>query len=142
MPFSATASCTKKEWTSIFEKLLKPAVENAGLNYACHRSKATRGSIIAAIMEALRDAYVVVADLTDQKPNVFYELGVRHALTNRTILLAQRRRFIPFDLRGYACHVYTWKTEKGRRQLAAKLRELLADVDQSPERADNPAATT
>jgi hypothetical protein len=140
MPFSATPSCTEKRWTWIFDNLLKPAVEGAGLNYVCRRSTATRGNIVRAIVEALRDAYVVVADLTDQNANVFYELGVRHALENRTILLAQRRRFIPFDLRGYAFHVYSWKTDKGRRQLAAKLRELLADLDRSPELSDNPVS--
>ena len=32
---------------------------------------------------------MVLADLTDWNPNVFYELGVRHAMTNRTILVTQ-----------------------------------------------------
>jgi len=140
MPFSATTSCTEEEWTWIFQNLLKPAVEDAGLNYACHRSAATRGNIIRAIMEALHDAYVVLADLTDQNPNVFYELGARHAMKNRTILIAQNEEFIPFDLRPYAYHIYDWKTVKGRRKLATKLRELLADVDQFPHRADNPVS--
>lgn len=140
MPFSATQSCTEKRWTWIFENLLRPAVEGAGLNYVCYRSAATRGNIVAAIVEALRDAYVVLADLTDQNPNVFYELGVRHAMKNRTILIAQHKRFIPFDLRPYAYHVYNWRTEKGRQNLARNLRELLADVDRSPERPDNPVS--
>jgi hypothetical protein len=140
MPFSTTDSCTEDKWTWIFEEILKPAVENAGLNYACRRSAATRGNVVAAIMEALRDAYVVVADLTDQNPNVFYELGVRHALKNRTILIAQDKKFIPFDLRPYAYHVYKWKTKQGRQRLATRLRELLADVDQSPDRSDNPVS--
>jgi hypothetical protein len=140
MPFSATDSCTEKEWTWIFKNLLKPAVENADLNYVCHRSAATRGNIVRAIMESLRDAYVVVADLTDQKPNVFYELGVRHALKNRTILIAQDQRFMPSDLLPYAYHIYNWRTGEGRQELATRLRELLADVDQSPERPDNPVS--
>jgi len=138
MPFSATASCTKRQWTSLFENVLKPAVENA--DYACHRSTATRGNIIAAILENLRDAYVVLADLTDQNPNVFYELGVRHALKNRTILIAQDEKFIPFDLRPYATYVYNGKTKRGREELAARLRALLDDVDQSPGRPDNPVS--
>jgi len=138
MPFSATASCTKRQWTSIFENVLKPAVENA--NYACHRSIATRGNIIAAILENLRDAYVVLADLTDQNPNVFYELGVRHAMKNRTILIAQDEKFIPFDLRPYATYVYNGKTKRGREELAIRLHELLADVEQAPDRPDNPVS--
>jgi len=113
-------------------------VQSAGLN--CHRSTATRGNIIAAILENLRDAYVVLADLTDQNPNVFYELGVRHALKNRTILIAQDEKFIPFDLRPYATYVYNGRTKRGREELATRLRELLADVDKFPDRSDNPVS--
>lgn len=87
MPFSKTKSCSEEEWTSIFENLLKPAVETAGLDYVCRRSEATRGNIIGAIVQDLYGSYVVIADLTDRNANVFYELGVRHALQNRSIIL-------------------------------------------------------
>jgi hypothetical protein len=118
MPFSSTASCTCEEWTEIFEHVLKPAVEGSGLDYECRRSEATRGNVVAAIIRDLDDAHVVMADLTDRNANVFYELGVRHALRNRTIILAQKREDIPFDLRGYGYHVYSWKTQKGKDNLA------------------------
>jgi len=140
MPFSNTASCTAEEWTSIFENVFKPAVEGAGLDYQCRRSVATRGNIVASILEELNDAYVVLADLTDHNVNVFYELGVRHSLKDRTILIAQRKDDIPFDLRAYAYHVYDWKTPEGRTALAQKLTQLLTDVDANPERPDNPVS--
>ena len=75
MPFSTSASCTGEQWTWIFEKLFKPSVESAGLDYECRRSVATRRNIVAAIVQDLNDAYVVLADLTDRNANVFYELG-------------------------------------------------------------------
>src|SRR5688572_30030883 len=99
MPFSTTASCNEDRWTWIFEELFKPAIEEAGYDYQCRRSTATRGNIVADILTDLADAHLVMADLTDQNPNVFYELGVRHALEDRTILLAQNRDHVPFDLR-------------------------------------------
>ena len=64
MPFSATQSCSEEEWTRIFETLLKPAVEGAGLDYECKRSAATRGNLVAAIIRDLNDARV-------QKKNPF-----------------------------------------------------------------------
>jgi hypothetical protein len=140
MPFSATASCNKQEWTWIFENVFKPAVEDAGLNYECRRSAATRGNIVASILQELSDAYVVLADLTDRNTNVFYELGVRHTLKDRTILVAQKKEDIPFDLLAYAYHVYDWKTEKGRAELTEKLAQLLSEIDTSPERPDNPVS--
>ncbi len=140
MPFSKTQTCTEAEWTAVFTDVIKPAVENAGLGYECRRSAATRGNIVAAILRDLNDANVVIADLTDHNASVFYELGVRHALKNRTILLAQRKDDIPFDLQAYAYHVYNWKTDEGRRELADKLCHLLSDVDANSEKPDNPVS--
>ena len=46
MPFSTTASCSEEGWTYIFEKVLRPSIEGAGLDYECRRSVATRGNIV------------------------------------------------------------------------------------------------
>jgi len=140
MPFSATASCAEDEWTLIFEALFKPAVEGAGLEYECRRSVATRGNIVSSILQELRESYVVLADLTDRNANVFYELGVRHSLKDRTILLAQKEEDIPFDLRAYAYHIYDWQTDDGKSALAIKIAELLSEIDNNPDRPDNPVS--
>jgi hypothetical protein len=47
------------------------------------------------------EADLVVADLTDGNPNVYYELGLAHALRKRVILLTQEAAALPFDLRAY-----------------------------------------
>lgn len=138
MPFSQTPSCTEEEWALIFEDLIKPAVEGANLDYECIRSTATRGNIVGSIMRNLKDSYVVIADLTDRNANVFYELGARHALKDRTILISQNRNDIPFDLLVYANHVYDWKTEDGKAQFTARIAVLLGEIDSNPERPDNP----
>lgn len=140
MPFSKTRSCSEEEWTRIFEDLIKPAVEQAGLGYVCRRSEATTGSIIKQIIEHLHDSDVVVADVTNQNANVFYELGVRHALKNRTIIIAQKRKHIPSDLLGYASHVYDWRTDGGRMDLRKKIRQLLEHMEKDPDRSDNPVS--
>jgi hypothetical protein len=60
----------------------------------------------------LNQADVVLADLTDMNPNVFYELGVRHTLKNRTILVSQSWDDVPSDLRQYGVIIYN-TTPKG-----------------------------
>ena len=140
MPFSTTESCSEQDWTHIFENVLKPSIEGAGLDYECRRSVATRGNIVGAILRDLNDSHVVLADLTDRNANVFYELGVRHALKDRSILIAQRQDDIPFDLQAYAYHVYDWRTPEGIEALAHKLKQLLAEIDSNPERPDSPVS--
>ena len=140
MPFSTTTSFTEEEWTLLFETLFKPAVEGAGLDYECRRSVATRGNIVASILQELKESYIVLADLTDHNANVFYELGVRHSLKDRTILVAQKEEDIPFDLRAYAYHIYDWFTEDGKEAFATRITELLSEIDNNPDRSDNPVS--
>ena len=140
MPFSTTASCTGENWTCIFESLFKPAIEEAGLDYECRRSIAPRGNIVASILQELKESHVVLADLTDHNANVFYELGVRHSLKDRTILIAQHEADIPFDLRAYAYHIYDWTTDDGKTAFTNRIRELLAEIDSNPDRPDNPVS--
>lgn len=141
MPFSDTDTCTESEWTSIFEELIKPAVEgDTDLDYECHRSAPTRGNLVRGILEGLDESWVVIADLTDQNPNVYYELGIRHALADRTVIISQRRSDIRFDLQQYANHEYDPKTAAGRAEFGTRIRELLAEVDTNPIRPDNPVS--
>ena len=139
MPFSKTKSCTKEEWTGIFKGIIKPAVEESGLGYECERSVAERENIIKGILEALNKANIVIADLTDNNPNVFYELGVRHTLTNRTILIAQGEEHIPFDLRPYPTTFYS-KSLTNIEEFKSEIKKKLEDIEKNPERSDNPVA--
>ena len=138
MPFSASKACTQKEWDEVFNKLIKPAVEKAGFGYECERSSAQTGNIIEDILDALNRADLVVADLTDRNPNVFYELGVRHALRNSTILIAQNLADIPFDLLPYATQTYNWKIDVERKAFMKRIREIIGLVERTPERAESP----
>jgi len=139
MPFSDTQSCTEQKWTEIFEYIIKPAVEESGLGYKCERSVAERENIIKGILEALNKANVVIADLTDKNPNVFYELGVRHTLANRTILIAQGEEHTPFDLRPYPVAFYSESPAK-ISEFKRDIKKKLEDIEKNPERSDNPVA--
>ena len=139
MPFSDTESCTEEKWTEIFEYIIKKSVEESGLGYECERSVAGRANIIRGILDALNKANVVIADLTDNNPNVFYELGVRHTLTNRTIMIAQGEENIPFDLKPYPVAFYSESPAK-IAQFKQAIKEKLVDIEKNPERSDNPIA--
>jgi len=139
MPFSNTASTSAKDWTFIYEKLIKNAVENSGFDFECRRSKATRGNVIKEIINDLNESDLVIADMTDNNPNVCYELGIRHGLKVGTILLGQKRKFLQiFDLYSYASHVYKWKKTTDKQKLIKKIQELLLEYLENPDKADSP----
>src|SRR6266446_10525833 len=89
------------EFTSIYEKLIKDSLESAGYQVARADSFLDQRNILADIVRGIRSAKLIVADLTTNNPNVFYELGLCHGLGLPTILIAQSIDDVPFDLRSY-----------------------------------------
>ena len=76
------------------------------------------------VLEGITEAYLIWADLTGGNANVFYELGIAHALKKRTVLLSQRREDVPFDLRGYKNYVYALEFESAPSFVDSMSREM------------------
>jgi hypothetical protein len=71
-------------YTSIY----KPAIISAGL-HPCRADDWYRPSaIVNDIWAYTKSAKLILADLTGKNPNVFYELGLAHALAKPAILIA------------------------------------------------------
>jgi len=84
----------------VYRIIIKRAVENAGLE-AIRADEKTGSHIIHSDMfKELRDRTVVLADLSLNNPNVYYELGIRHALSPAgTVLICREGTELPFDVR-------------------------------------------
>lgn len=138
-PIGSDGSDSHKTFREILDYVIKPAVKQSGFDMRVVRADDIErpGSFIKDILDQLLDSYVVIADLTGQNPNVFYELGVRHALSPRTILIAQSMKDIPSDLREYRAIVYD-ASAKGAAQFAKRMKGFLAEISAAPHRSDNP----
>jgi nucleoside 2-deoxyribosyltransferase len=66
----------------------------------------TAGQILEQIWGQLRRAETVVADLTHSNPNVYYEVGLAHALGKQIIFITQDRDQLPFDVSTSRCVRY------------------------------------
>lgn len=98
MPFSKTSERhTEEHWTKHFEDFIKPLIESTHPLIA-KRSSPLRGDILRTIITDLVTAPIVVADLTDSNPNVYWELGVRQSFKHCTITIAEYGTTLPFDL--------------------------------------------
>ncbi|HEX8354050.1 MAG TPA: tetratricopeptide repeat-containing protein [Pyrinomonadaceae bacterium] len=82
-----------------YHNMIKPAVEDAGLECIRADEIVHSGVIDVPMYEQLLQADVVIADLSTYNPNAFYELGVRHALRPfSTIIIAEDKLNYPFDV--------------------------------------------
>lgn len=104
MPFSQTANHSEEHWTGLYENFFKPEIEKCGFNV--HRSEAKTGKITKDIVQDLAYSDLVFAILTDNNPNVWYELGVRHASRLGTILAIEQGQDPAFDVRDYGIIFY------------------------------------
>jgi hypothetical protein len=138
-PIGADGTERHKKFKDVLEYLIKPAIKNSGYNLNVVRADDIEraGSFIKDILTSLLDSHVVIADLTEQNPNVFYELGVRHSLSPRTILIAQSIDEIPSDLREYRAIVYDMTLE-GASVFTNRLTNFLKQIFAEPHRPDNP----
>lgn len=125
----------------IYEDMIAPAVVQADSEFRCVRADDIRqsGNIVRDIVTHLVEADLVIADLTDQNPNVFYELGVRHALSRPVLLLAQKIEDVPFDLRSYRTIVYGI-SQRAATKFKAELSLTIRAMFSGENKPDGPVA--
>jgi MAP3K TRAFs-binding domain len=75
------------DFDAVYEELIRPAVTAAGLEPLRADEEVSGGIIHKPMFERLILCDYAVADLTTANANVFYELGVRHALRPYTTVL-------------------------------------------------------
>jgi len=87
------------DFDSVYHDLIQPALSGAGFTVARADEEVRAGNIRTDMFQELLLADLVVAELSMDNPNVWYELGVRHALRARGVLHVQGRRdYMPFDV--------------------------------------------
>jgi len=112
----------------VYDDFVKPVVEDkCGLE--CVRGDDMFGSdvIMENVLAAIRKAKVVIADLTGQNPNVFYEVGIAHATDTPVLLITQSLDDVPFDLRHRRVLPYEYSPH-GCKRLEIQLEEHLRQM--------------
>jgi nucleoside 2-deoxyribosyltransferase len=85
------------------------AVEEAGLKVVQPARQSIPGAeMTSSILDSIRRADLIIADVSNQNPNVLYEVGFAHALRKPTILLFNNKsnHRLPSDLAGLQYIVY------------------------------------
>ena len=116
-----------KKMVKVYEEGIKGAVRQAGLKCKLARDISRSTPIIQDVWEFINRARIVIADLTDRNPNVFYELGLAHSLVKRTILISQNPRKVPFDVK-HIRYIEYKDTPSGRGKLRTDLKRMLRSV--------------
>lgn len=115
-------------YNQLYNEVIKPVCES--FNLECERADEyhTTNPIIQDIVNSIKSASVIIADITPDNPNVFYEVGYSHASGKPTILLCDKKREkLPFDVSSFRTLFYD-NSIAGKSQIENKLKQYLGNI--------------
>ena len=124
MPFGRKQGADGRwyDFDSIYHDLIRPALEAAGFESFRADEESVSGDILTDMFQELLLADLVIADLSIDNANVFYELGVRHSLRKRGLVHIQAgRSYMPFDI--FNVRTIPYHTDKNGRPDPAHLEK-------------------
>lgn len=115
-------------FNTIYVDHIKPTIEKIdGINCLRADNIYDNKSIIEDIWKSINEASIIIAELTERNPNVFYEAGIAHTVGKEVILITQNMEDVPFDLRHLRCIVYEY-TPRGMQSLEANLTNTINNI--------------
>lgn len=99
MPFT-------EEFEDVYQFGIYSTIRRCGYIYEKVDESVFAGSIIDRIMDGIRNAEFVIADLTLEKPNVYLEVGYAWGMNKPVMLIARDGQRLHFDLSHHKCLFY------------------------------------
>jgi nucleoside 2-deoxyribosyltransferase len=89
-----------------YERVIRPAVEELGLKCIRGDEIYSKPQIMADVWKSIRKSRLIIAELTGRNANVFYEIGLAHAIGKPVILLTRNEDDVSFDLKSLRYRYY------------------------------------
>jgi hypothetical protein len=131
MPFGNKQSNAKIiNFDSIYNEIIKPSISDSGLEPIRADEEIAGGIIHKPMFERLTICDYAICDLTTANANVFYELGIRHAIRPYSTILvcAKGNQELPFDFRMLRVLYYSIKDDDGMPEGIEKSRDDLKNL--------------
>ena len=120
----------EKDFNELYKEVIIPQFEKYGYRVVRADECYNTTSIIQDITREIIEATIIIADITMDNANVFYEVGYAHALKKTTILLADanKREKLPFDLSGFRTIFYS-NSIGGKREIENTLTKYIENIN-------------
>ena len=97
-PIGERGSPTRIRSDRVLNQIIRPAVRECGYKVFRADEIDQPGLITSQVVRHIIEDALIVADLTGQNANVFYELGICHSLRKPLVQLIAQGESIPFDV--------------------------------------------
>lgn len=118
----------EKTFRSGAKHIIGPAVQSCGYKAVRADQIDKPGLITSQVIQHVVNDQLVIADLTDRNPNVFYELAIRHALRKPLVQIIKKGESIPFDVAGtrtiYVDHKDLDSVDAAKNEITEQIKAL------------------
>ena len=124
------------DWFDVyFSQIYAQGCKDAGLEPIRADGLFTTGSVMEQIWEQIKRSKVLLAELSGKNPNVFYELGLAHALRKPVVFVTASLDDVPFDLRHLRVVVYDVRNPGWDLKLRQEITTYLKNARTEPDRS-------
>lgn len=134
-PFAFVLMPFRAEFDDIYQLGIKECAENLGIVAERVDEQNFTETILERIYRQIDACDFIIAEMTGQNPNVFYEVGYAHAKGKLCALITQNTADIPFDLKHHTHVVYDGRVVDLVDKLTPKLEWMLAEAKLAKERS-------
>lgn len=123
-PIGADDSKERAQSDSLLKYILEPVLKEFDFEIIRADKINSPNIITDDILKNLNESELVICDISSHNPNVFYELGYRHAINKTCITMVHKDESIPFDLSQHRTIKYSKDiddVEKAKKHLSEML---------------------
>ena len=114
-----------KNYDHLYRRVINPTLNSFGIKTKRADEILDVGMISQKVSEAISGSDIVICDISDFNPNVFFEIGLARALNKRIIALCNQFSDIPSDFDGMRIYRYNVESIDWEDRLSKFLSEVI-----------------
>ena len=124
-PIDKAGTPTRQRSDDLFKHVIEPVTRDMGYSSSRADHISEPGLITRQVVERVIESDLVIADLSEHNPNVFYELSLRHAIVKPVVHLIQEGEKLPFDVQDFRTVIYNTAQWGSLDETKRELREYI-----------------
>ena len=90
----------RPDFQDLYKYAIRPALEDVGFEIWKADEKISNIDVMCKICHGIQECSYVLANISDWNPNVLFEMGLAYGLGKNVVLIKDRKRTVPVDLKG------------------------------------------
>jgi hypothetical protein len=129
-PIGEAGSDVRARSDTVLDYVISPVLDPMGYTVTRADKITEAGSITSQVITHLVTSDLAIFDLAGHNPNVFYELGIRHAANKPYVQIDDGKARIPFDITVFRTIIFDYQDVRSIDQAKLQLEEMVRAYEQ------------